>query len=415
MHENEPLSVNMNSKIFRAVAILNNLHDHETLTIADLCENISIPAPTVYRILRFMINRRVVILEKKKHSANGRHAGIYSIDKNIRSILVVNMEKTILNIAVTDIRGNVIVKSSYPYDSDFTQPEILKLLDDGISQTLRKARAENPAAERIPVIGLSAMAAIDDKTGRIVVFNSMKCLNDFNIVDHMQRAYGKKTVLMKDTGLEVLACQGIMKKRGIGNFIVMHIGVGISVGIVVNGELFTGSFGNAGELMNVHIEKDGEPLSLESLCSTSIIYDRTIEDGIRDPELGGIIEGQLKENPENPDAALMQSIDIALQRGNLNVRDHLDEVLDDWVKLICDSLSYYDPEAAIIGGDISEATPNVFEILRSRLLERNEIKAEILPAPKYRPVEKAIAANVFGHVLDDIIEELYRDGAGGDQ
>ena len=59
----------------------------------------------------------------------------------------------------------------------------------------------------------------------------------------MQAELGTKTAFENDVNLAALGEQWHGLGKGVGNFVYLHLGTGVGMGLVLDGELFRGSTG----------------------------------------------------------------------------------------------------------------------------------------------------------------------------
>ncbi|MBI4180407.1 MAG: ROK family protein, partial [Chloroflexi bacterium] len=109
----------------------------------------------------------------------------------------------------------------------------------------------------IKVIGISIAGISDPKKG--VVFSSPHLPGWHNVLLKriMEKELGKKTFLLNDANAAALGELYFGAGRGTRNFIYITISTGIGGGIVINGELYSGAFGMAGEVGHMTIDDAG--------------------------------------------------------------------------------------------------------------------------------------------------------------
>ncbi|MDH6087827.1 ROK family protein [Umezakia ovalisporum] len=204
-----------------------------------------------------------------------------------------------------------------------------------------------------------------DKTGRIAqVAINLPGWQNVPLADWLETKTGKPTVIANDANCAGLAESWLGAGRHFHNLILLTLGTGVGGAIILNGQLFVGHQGAAGELglitFNPHgpICKSGNSGSLEQYTSITAIRRRT---GKEPAELGALA------------AAGDQCALTFWQEYGRNLGIGLA------------SLIYVlTPQAIIIGGGISASFEFFFPTLKIELEERvmptSRIDLQILPA-----------------------------------
>ncbi len=127
--------------------------------------------------------------------------------------------------------------------------------------------------ERIPDrIGISCGGPLDLERGVIINPPNLPSWNNIEITKYIEERYGVKTKLQNDAN----ACAVAEWKFGAGvgcrNMIFMTFGTGLGAGLILNGKLYEGTNGNAGEIGHIRLASSGpvgygKEGSFEGFCS----------------------------------------------------------------------------------------------------------------------------------------------------
>lgn len=188
-----------------------------------------------------------------------------------------------------------------------TTCSVVSAADDGTVQTCRsfptsdvdgtlsrlQAVADDLDVGPEPVIGIACGGPLDAERGLILSPPNLPGWDAVPIVDVFEARYGGRAFLMNDANAGALAEWHFGAGRGLRHLAFLTFGTGIGAGLILDGRLYEGATGNAGELGHVRLTSDG-PLghgkagSVEGWCSGSGIarlLHRRIADGhIRLPE-----------------------------------------------------------------------------------------------------------------------------------
>ncbi|MBQ8740324.1 MAG: ROK family protein [Clostridia bacterium] len=106
-------------------------------------------------------------------------------------------------------------------------------------------------------IGISCGGPLDNKKGIIISPPNLPRFKNIKIVDYLKQKYGGFVRLENDAD----ACAFAEWKYGAGkdsqNMIFLTFGTGMGAGLILNGKLYSGANGNAGEIGHVRLRDTG--------------------------------------------------------------------------------------------------------------------------------------------------------------
>lgn len=146
-----------------------------------------------------------------------------------------------------------------------------KDLQTTLNWILRKA-GELAARNRIGAVGISCGGPLDSATGHILSPPNLPGWDDVPITDLLKDATGAPAYLCNDANACALAEWKYGAGQGCKNMIFLTFGTGLGAGLILDGRLYEGTNGMAGEVGHIRIAEEG-PLgygkkgSFEGFCS----------------------------------------------------------------------------------------------------------------------------------------------------
>ncbi len=124
----------------------------------------------------------------------------------------------------------------------------------------------------ISVIGISCGGPLDSSRGVIIAPPNLHGWLDVEIVDYLKSKYGARSALQNDANACALAEWKFGAGKGTQNMIFLTFGTGLGAGLILNGRLYEGTSGCAGEVGHIRLEKYGpvgfgKAGSFEGFCS----------------------------------------------------------------------------------------------------------------------------------------------------
>lgn len=211
---------------------------------------------------------------------------------------------------------------------------------------------EESGVQTLSAIGISCGGPLDSKRGMILSPPNLPEWDDYDILTPFQNRFRVPVAVQNDANACALAEWKWGAGRGYDNMVFLTFGTGMGAGLILNGKLYEGTNGMAGEVGHIRLEKDG-PLdygkhgSFASFCSGGSI-----------PRLAApLVEEQLRRGVspsfcrslDDLPRMTAESIGIAAQQGDalaLEIFEIVARKLGMAVSVLIDILN---PERIVIG------------------------------------------------------------------
>lgn len=394
-----PVRVNM-------LHILRFLRSCENSTAQEISQGLSIPIATTYRLLHRMMDAKIICSCTKSEVVTGRRPIVYHINPYYAFAVCITIEKTSVCCSLTNLHGVVSRSQRFPLCPEWDLEKFLEETHRSLNRLLCPSKSTCEAI-KIRFIYIAVEADVDTAYGKILQFSGANFLDDFNIVSHFSSKYGVATRLIKLLHIEAMAGIFHYYRHSFDNYIYLHIGVGFGASIIIDGKIYLGARGKAGELIRL-TTKDG--CSWEDAYSTNNLYKRLISISERKgTTLNVLMSNGCIPSPTQSQMPLMSILDMAIDLGCKEAKRILDEVAYGWADAILKLHAVFDPEVIVVGGDVSSEVPHVFSALREHLTSRS-FDGKILPAQYESSLQDAIARNAQGFLFDCIDNDFRSDG-----
>ena len=143
-----------------------------------------------------------------------------------------------------DSHGTLLDRIQHPTDAKADGPSFSDRLLEGIDTIAQK---NNVAVDALDGIGIAMPSFILYEEGHILMTSAMPGIKDFAMREYMQQRLPVRIVLDNDSNAAALAEYRHGAGRGSKHMVYMAVGTGLGSGIIINGKLFQGSYGWAGE------------------------------------------------------------------------------------------------------------------------------------------------------------------------
>lgn len=282
-----------------------------------------------------------------------------------RHVLAIDIGGTKLAAGIVTATGDLLDTVRTPTHAEQGPDRVVERLLE-LSRTLLRR-------SRVPVsrVGIGCGGPLDTRRGLIQNPPNLPGWIDYPLVRHIQAGLGLPVALENDANAAALAEYHFGAGRGTRHMIYLTISTGIGGGLILNGELYRGKHGNAGELGHIQVRYDGDSCNcggrgcLEGYASGTSIARRARELASRHPE------SLLARSVPRLEDIQAQTVLAALQAGDPVTSALWDETLDMLAAGVASIVHAFDPERVVIGGGISNFADLLFVPLRERVARRS--------------------------------------------
>ena len=391
------------NKLLNAISTFLFIRKNREVDALTISEKLGIALPTLYRSIKYLLEKKLIIEDGKGISSAGRRANLYSINPSYAYILGICIGKKYITAFIAGIDGNIRTQHTVELMPGLQLDEILAVFHEAVDTVVAQHFGSKSNIACINRIGIMSASAIDMQTGTITEFAGRECLNGFPIVDHVQSKYNKPVKLMKESSICALSYADEMADKHISHYLYVHIGHGVSASLVADGQLYGGKHGSAGEIEKMVMNGDWCSIFQNAPLTLLEVYEK-VEQFLHAHPASKLSETVLQKCRVgyNREAALLSSINEAVAKQDPDCIDILKDTVEKWRMVIRILAVCYDPECCIIGGDISD---DVMALYRWICRELETLQISFLPGHAGKTNHAVLARSI----LDDVFADLQND------
>jgi predicted NBD/HSP70 family sugar kinase len=290
-----------------------------------------------------------------EESTGGRPPTVLRFDDRQRVVLAADLGATHARLAVLDLAGRVLADSAANLRIADGPAKVL----DWVGEQFRVLLGE-AGRERADVcgIGLGVPGPVEFEVGRVRQPPIMPGWDDYPIDEHLQHLTDGPVLVDNDANLMALGEQSV-SHPDCPAFVLVKVSTGIGAGVVIDGQVYRGIDGGAGDIGHVRIHGHDDAICM---CGSHGCLAAVASGGALARRLTaeGVPTGSSRELVERIGAGAPAAARLARQAGQL-----VGEVLATVVCLL-------NPGVLMIAGDLTEThfVTGVREILYGRALPR---------------------------------------------
>jgi glucokinase-like ROK family protein len=384
--------------------IMNALRLHAPISRAELAALTHLNRSTVSNIVNVLIDDGLVLEKEAMESKVGRPGIALTLHPEGGAIIGVEIGVGFISIILTDFVANILWREYAEVVPHTDQIEVISKTEDLIDQAVSIANAKNL---RILGIGLGVPGLVDVQKG-MLLFAPNLGWKDVPLRLIFSQRFHLPLYVENEANLGALGEYYFGVGRNVDNFIYLSSGVGLGGGLIINGQLFKGSCGFAGEIGHIQRDPQGELCGCgRHGCWETQVGPRAVLQRVK----RSIHEEKQHTHSEIKIADLenltfKQVVDCALD-GNQLCRSAMEMVGRNLGTGIADLVNIFNPQMVVIGGTFSFGREIILPVLE------DTIANETLPAIRKDLLvtfsEHGADANVLGAiavVLDDILRGI---------
>ena len=383
--------------------VLSALRLHAPISRAELASVTQLNRSTISNIVNELIEEDLVLELDTMESNVGRPGIALTLKPNGGSVIGVEIGVGFISVILTDFTANILWRKWVECPPDQPQIEIIAQAEGIIDEAITYAREKKL---RVLGIGLGVPGLVDVQKGELLFAPNLGWRNVPLRLMWNQR-FNLPLYVENEANLGALGEYYYGVGRDVDNFIFLSSGIGLGSGIIINGDLFKGARGFAGEIGHMQRDPQGEMCGCgrrgcwETQVGPKAVLRRVRQSIEADPT------NTRFENPDDLDSLTFnQVVDYALEDDQLCL-SAMEVVGKHLGTGIADLANIFNPDMVVIGGAFSYGKKILLPIIEE------VISAEALPAIKQsmkvtfsKHGADACVLGAIAIVLDDILREV---------
>ncbi|NEU06917.1 ROK family transcriptional regulator [Flavihumibacter sp. R14] len=285
--------------------ILKELYSEKVLSCADLSLRIKKSLPLVAKSVNELIEEKYVTEVGHGPSSGGRRPIMYSLKPQEKLIVAVAMDQLSTHIVIYDLMHNQLsdtkmIELKLENNPD-ALPELISLIDSYILDS-------GFSRESIIGVGISMPGFVDVKKG---INYSFLDAGGRSLQKYIADRLDLPVYIDNDSCLIALAELKFGLARSKQNVMVINVAWGIGLGMILNGEIFRGHSGFAGEFSHIPTSNEGLLCScgkrgcLETEASLVVVARKAVE-GIKEGRVSSL-QQELNDHTRLPGDVVMEA------------------------------------------------------------------------------------------------------------
>jgi glucokinase-like ROK family protein len=257
--------------------VLNFIRHEGSISRAEIAERTKLSRSAVSNIISSLLEEGIIHESGIGESKGGRRPIMVNFNYSAALVLGMDMGANHLLAILADLEGNQIAEFEAPFSVDKGPEAGIPVLLGLIKKILDGQYKDQ---KKILGIGIGVTGPLDYKTGTVVMPPIMPGWDKFPLRQYLSSEFGLPVLVDNDANLGAIGERWRGAGIGQNNLAYVKIGTGIGCGLIMDGKIFRGASGSAGEIGHISITRDGPPCRcgsfgcLESMAGGPAIINR---------------------------------------------------------------------------------------------------------------------------------------------
>ena len=318
-------------------------------TLSELTKELHISVPTITKLVQELVSENIVTDLGKVETPGGRRPNVFGLASSAIYFAGVNIGRDEMSFLISDLQNNIVKEESCPDFELQDRPQCLEKICSKIEQFIESCGVDR---SKILGMGVSISGRVNPDTGRSYRYFTS---SEESLSQIIETRIGIRVLLENDTRARCYAEYTTSKSQNERDVLYLHLGRGLAIGIVMDGKLYYGKSGFAGEFGHIPFF-DNEIICAcgKKGCLETEVSGIAIEEKFRKLVSQGVNTILRDKYDANEPIRIDDIIEAAKRDDNLSI-ELIEEVGEKAGKAVAFLINTFNPEAVIVGGNLAEA------------------------------------------------------------
>jgi predicted NBD/HSP70 family sugar kinase len=226
---------------------------------AQIARDSDLSKPTVSQALASLLEAGLVREAGRASGKRGPAAVLYELNPRAGWVVGIDVGRAWVRAAIANLSGDIVARRD-----ERTMVRSQRALISQIGQVAHALAAEAGLRWRqVTFATVGSPGVFHPATGTVELAYALPGWGRTGLVESVQEELGTKIAFENDVNLAALGEQWHGLGKNVPNFAYLHVGTGVGAGLILNGELFRGHAGAAGEVgyLPIGTEDPHQPVS----------------------------------------------------------------------------------------------------------------------------------------------------------
>ena len=320
--------------------VLEAVREHGTISRAQIASLTGLARSTVSTLVGELQRAGVVVEREDVHAestaSGGRPPLLLSLDPGAGAVIGIQFGHEFVRVAIADLSLTILAEGAVEGDLDHDALSGLESAAELVGGLMREANVER---ERLIGVGVALSGPVDRSTGRVVAETILPGWVGIETARWLSDRLQVRVEVDNDANLGALAESVLGAGRGASEMAYVMLSSGIGGGLILEGRLYRGARGMAGEIGHVSVDDSGH------MC-------RCGNRGCLETVVGAAALTESLRRSHSRDMTIEQMIALA-RRGDPGCRRVVADAGETVGRVAAALCNQFNPERLVVGGELA--------------------------------------------------------------
>ena len=355
--------------------VINTILKYEPISRTKIAQLTELSLSTVSNIVASLIKKGLVQETGEDKSKGGRKPIMLKLNPKAGLVIGIKIGLDGIVAALVNLKGTILYQIIRSVPANECKEIVIKSVVNVIKNLIKEAEVD---FSHVIGCGIGVSGLVDNSCGTLL-HSAILGWENIQFKKLLEKEFNIPIFVDKDVNVLALGEKRYGTAQGINNFVCITVGTGIGAGIVLNGEVYHGSSGGAGELGHTIIDKNG-PLCYcgKHGCLEVFSSDRFIIKEAKKALTEGektLIRNFL--NNADLDKLSVSTVLKAARKGDTVAKDIFEQAGENLGIGISNLINIIDPEVILIEGKGMEAGELILYPMQKTIRENSSLRRDI--------------------------------------
>ncbi len=333
---------------------------------SEIARQMDLTRATISTIIGDLEGQGLVHATIEGPTTGGRRPVLLEINPLHGKVLGIDMGATHLGIVVTDFSAHVIDEIEVPFAISDGPHTCLPQLEFQVKRLLEHSGID---FTQVHAIGIGVPGPVVVEAGSVGAPPIMPGWDGYPIRSHLESMWGVPVSLGNDAELGALGEWATGAGRGARNLVYIKVGSGVGAGLLLDGQIYRGTTGCAGEIGHIAIMESGPICSCGNRgCLEAVAGGWAIARQAREAVRSG---KRTQLNTLKPETITARDVAAAARLGDLVAQQIITEAGAHLGVAIASLVNLVNPSMVVVGGGVAQLGDLLLEPIRNAVRVRS--------------------------------------------
>lgn len=333
--------------------ILTTLHQNGNYSRKEISQAVGLDQATVTRAIKPLIEQGIIVETGTQKTARGRRSISLAFNTQYLKILSIRIQRLNFSISIFDLTGTLILTQTHTIDHNVNFSVVANEIISHIGKITNAHQIE------LLGIGVAMPGPFLESDHRMMLMTDTKNWQDFDFIAYLEATFINCPIYAnhdaKAASLSIW--KALRAKHSPTALLYVSLGQGVGSALVIDGQVYHGSLGSAGEIGHTSINFNGEQCKcgnigcLELYCSSKALIQK------------------YEELSENKHLSLEEIIS-KFQQGDANAKAAVNHLAVCLSYGLVNSVNQLNPDFIVIGDELAALGQEFFNCVTLNVKKR---------------------------------------------